>query len=141
MIHLKVTTSNDKNAPGLYEFDFDTISLGRNNKNDLILKDNEILAFSVVIFMENNFLFIETLERDFFCYVNEKKFSGKKRLQLGDTVKIGSSSIEIIIFRKTCPELDFGELYQKFLTKSPQHKYIIDALDLEIEELEKSKGR
>lgn len=140
MIHLNVLTSIDPNAPGLYEFEYDVLSIGRSIKNDLILNEENVAKCALYLSIENNTLFIQTLSNSIFCLVNGKKISGKKRLDIGDKVEIGKSKIEIIQFKKTNDDLNFGMLYENFLKKFPDHKYILEALDVEIEELEKSKG-
>lgn len=140
MIHLNILTSIDQNAPGLYEFEYDVLSIGRSLKNDLILIDEEIPKHAVFLVIEKNSLFVQTISPSFFCLVNGKKLAGKKRLVLGDKLVLGRSTIEIKSFAKTASEFNFAELYQEFMKKYPQHKYILEALDSEIEELEKSKG-
>lgn len=139
MIHLTILTSTDLNAPGLYEFEYDVLSIGRNQKNDLILIDNDVVKTAVFLIIENNSLFVQTITSDIFCYVNGKKLSGKKRLVIGDQLKLGNSTLEIKAFKKTSTELNFAELYESFMKKFPQQKYILECLDREIEDLENAK--
>lgn len=138
MIHLNILKSNDPNAAGLYEFQYDVLSIGKNLHNDLILKEDEIPKTIGFLIIENRSLFIQTLNSNFFCFVNGKKLSGKKRLEINDKLQIGQTIIEVTQFQKTAEEFVFADLYKNFLAKYPDHTYILEALDSEIEEIENS---
>ncbi len=137
MIHVKVLKSIDQNAAGSYEYEFDAISIGKNNRNDLILKDDKIPNYSVIFYIENNILFAKTNTPGHFCLHNGKKFSGKKKVEIGDIISIGSSDLEVALFKPTSEKINFSLLYEKFIKTYPHHKYILEALDREIENLEK----
>lgn len=139
MINLKVFKSTDPNAEGTYEYQFDVLTIGRTEKNDLIFKDNQIPSIAVMLIIDQASLFLQTLQPELFCFINNKKISGKKLLQLGDQIKIGNHSFEIVAFRKTDESTDFGKAYEEFLKSNPNQQYILDILDREIQNLESAK--
>jgi len=139
MINLKVVKSTDPNAEGTYEYQFDVLTSGRTEKNDLIFKDNQIPSVAVILIIDQTSLFLQTLQPEFFCFINNKKISGKKLLQIGDQIKIGNHSFEIVAFKKTDESIDFGKAYEDFLKSNPNQQYILDILDHEIQNLESAK--
>lgn len=139
MINLKVVKSTDPNAEGTYEYQFDVLTIGRTEKNDLIFKDNQLPSIAIMLIIDQASLFLQTLQPEFFCFINNKKISGKKLLQLGDQIKIGNHSFEIVAFQKTDETTDFGKAYEEFLKSNPNQQYILDILDREIQNLESAK--
>lgn len=140
MINLKVLKSTDPNAEGTYEYQFDVLTLGRTEKNDLIIKDQLLPSIALMFIIEGNSLFVQTLHSDLFCFINNKKMSGRKLLQAGDIVVLGSHSFEILGFKKTDQTIDFGKLYENFMKNNQAHQFALDILDKEIQNIESNKN-
>lgn len=140
MINLKVLKSTDPNAEGTYEYQFDVLTLGRTEKNDLIIKDQLLPSIALMFIIEGNSLFVQTLHPDLFCFINNKKMSGRKLLQAGDIVVLGSHSFEILGFKKTDQAIDFGKLYENFMKNNQAHQFALDILDKEIQNIESNKN-
>ncbi len=140
MIHLNVTASHDVNAPGEYEFDFDVMSIGLSLRNDLIIKEKSLPQYAIILIVEKDQLFLQTNTHDFFCHVNNTKLSGRKKLLIDDELRIGETIIKISNFKSTQPQENFSLLYQKFIERFPKHQYLLDALNNEMEYLEKKRG-
>lgn len=140
MINLKVLKSTDPNAEGTYEYQFDVLTLGRTEKNDLIIKDQLLPSIALMFIIEGNSLFVQTLHPDLFCFINNKKMSGRKLLQAGDIVVLGSHSFEILGFKKTDQTIDFGKLYENFMKNNQAHQFALDILDKEIQNIESNKN-
>lgn len=136
MINLKILKSTDHNAEGTYQYQFDVLTIGRTEKNDLIIKDQNIPSIALMLIIDGESLFLQTLQPELFCYINNKKISGKKLLQKGDHIVIAGHAIEIIDFKKTDSAVDFGKLYESFMKQHPDQQYILDILDREIQNLE-----
>lgn len=140
MINLKVLKSTDPNAEGTYEYQFDVLTLGRTEKNDLIIKDQLLPSIALMFIIEGNSLFVQTLHPDLFCFINNKKMSGRKLLQAGDIVVLGSHSFEVLGFKKTDQSIDFGKLYESFMKNNQAHQFALDILDKEIQNIESNKN-
>lgn len=66
------------------------ISLGRNNDNDIVLKDPYISKHHFRIVKDENEYFIEDLNSSNGTYVNGERIIDVKKLTYGDIIKVGN---------------------------------------------------
>ncbi|UDQ98130.1 FHA domain-containing protein [Lentisphaerota bacterium WC36G] len=74
------------------EYDFtsnDTITMGRNNKNDICIFDRQSSRFHCKIIFENDNFFLVDDNSTNGIKVNREKISGKQKLNHGDNITIG----------------------------------------------------
>ena len=137
MIYLEVEKSNDSLTLGLYEFEFDQVSIGRSLKNDLIFLDQELPRnFLLIKFIQGN-LIVKNLTRLPFFFVNGKKVSGTLKINTDDTVSFGKNQIRIIKFKLSNQPIDFPALYEKFDQEAPELKFSLDFIEQVLIDLEK----
>ncbi|RXI45592.1 FHA domain-containing protein [Clostridium tetani] len=72
------------------------LSIGRNAQNTFIIDDPYISSFHVRIYLRNNDYIIEDLGSTNGTIVNNTKINGKKYLESGDVVKLGSTVLKFI---------------------------------------------
>lgn len=137
MIHLEVTKSSDPLALGIYEYDFDTISIGRSKKNDLIFLDQELPLHYLDIKIVQGQLVVQSLVRSPFFFVNGKKISGTLKLKPNDTIAFGGNQIRIINSALTNLSADFSSAYDVFNKKSPELKFALEFIEEILLDLEK----
>ncbi|MGZ3808663.1 MAG: FHA domain-containing protein, partial [Bacteriovorax sp.] len=86
MIYLEVIKSRDPLALGLYEYQFDQVTIGRSKKNDLIFLDQELPFHYLKIAFVQGHLVVQSLVREPFFFVNKKKISGTLKLKPDDII-------------------------------------------------------
>ncbi len=135
MIKLEITKSDDPNACGIYEFQYDVISIGRSFKNDVILNEKTIPQFSFILYIDKNQLFLQTNSSETFCLVNNTKLAGKKLVKNNDSIKIGNSELKTLEFEQTQIEINFAEYYENFINTQKKYLHILEAIDEEIQKM------
>ncbi len=144
MIHIEILTSNDPLAIGLYEYEYDSISIGRSKKNDLIFLDHELplsyLSLQVNDDQKSSYLVIRSLTPTPFFFINEKKISGVLKIRIGDIIAFGENKIKIINFKKTREETDLNDDYNKFSKEAPELRFALDFIEEVLIDLEE-KGQ
>ena len=92
MIWIDITDSIDLVSLGEHYFPYENVTIGNKYKNSLVIKDLEmndsIIRFKIT--EENLFLIAEN-----FLKLNGKKIKGKIKLNIGDKVKLGTTSLHI----------------------------------------------
>lgn len=74
-----------------------TITLGRKDDNSLIINnDHFVSSYHAKIYVRNNEFYLEDLASTNGTYVNEEKISGRIRLRINDTVRLGSTVFKVI---------------------------------------------
>lgn len=137
MIYLEVTKSSDPLVLGVYEFEFDQISIGRSKKNDLIFLDRELPLNYLHIKMVQGQLIIQSLTRSPFFFINEKKVSGTLKIKANDTIAFGDNQIRIIKSAETNQSIDFSSAYDDFNKSAPELKFALVFIEEVLIELEK----
>ena len=67
----------------------DTITLGRNNDNDIVLKDPYISNQHAKIILDENFYFLEDFDSANGTYLNGDRLMDAIKLRNGDRIKLG----------------------------------------------------
>lgn len=74
-----------------------TVTLGRKDDNSLIINnDHFVSSYHAKIYVRNNEFYLEDLASTNGTYVNEEKISGRIRLRINDTVRLGSTVFKVI---------------------------------------------
>jgi hypothetical protein len=137
MIYLEIIKSSDPLAMGLYEYEFDQITIGRSKKSDLIFLESELpLHFLTIKFMHQH-LVIQSLSRSPYFFVNGKKISGMLKLKPQDIIAFGENQIRIIKTSPSLPETDLSSAYKEFNKKSPELRFALDFIEEVLLQLEK----
>lgn len=137
MIYLEIEKSSDPLALGIYEFEFDQISIGRSMSNDLIFLDQELPGkFLFIKFIQGN-LVVKSLHRLPFFFVNGKKISGTLKININDAISFGKNQIRIIKFKISNLPTDLPVAYEKFNQKAPELKFSLDFIEETLIDLEK----
>ena len=137
MIYLEVTKSSDPFALGVYEFEFDQISIGRSKKNDLIFLDTELPLKFLVIKIVQEQLIVQSLTKSPYFFVNGKKISGTLKINNNDTIAFGDNQIRILQSATTNKSVDFSSNYETFNKSTPELKFVLDFIEEILIELEK----
>lgn len=66
-----------------------SITIGRSNKNDIVIKDPFLSKIHARIEKENNQYFIEDANSSNGTFVNDEQILNSIRLEHGDTIKVG----------------------------------------------------
>ena len=140
MIYLEVEKSNDPLALGIYEFEFDQISIGRSIKNDLIFLDEELPRNFLLIKFVQGYLIVKNLTRLPFFFVNGKKVSGTLKINVNDTISFGQNQIRVIKFKLSNQPIDFPVFYEKFHQEVPELKFSLDFIEQVLIDLEKDSN-
>lgn len=137
MIYLEVTRSSDPLVLGVYEFEFDQISIGRSKKNDLIFLDRELPLQYLLIKLVQGQLIVQSLIRSPFFFVNGKKISGTLKVKANDTIAFGDNQIRIIKSSVTNQSVDFSSAYDDFNKSVPELKFALEFIEEVLIDLEK----
>jgi pSer/pThr/pTyr-binding forkhead associated (FHA) protein len=137
MIHLEVLSSRDPLALGLYEYEYDQVSMGRSKKNDLIFLDKELPLHYLVIKFIGGQLAIQSRVKEPFFFVNGKKISGTLKLKENDTIAFGNNQIRVVKALATNASDDFSAAFENFNKKSPELKFALDFIEEVLLDLEK----
>lgn len=137
MIYLEVQKSSDPEAIGLYEYEFDRISIGRSKKNDLIFKDSELpLQFLTIKFVQAQ-LIIQSQSRLPYFFVNGKKISGTLKLKANDLIAFGDNQIKIVNSGVSNESADFTSAFEQFNKTAPELKFALEFIETILIDLEK----
>jgi hypothetical protein len=140
MIYLEVEKSNDPLSFGLYEYEFDQVTIGRSKKNDLIFLDKELpLRFLVIKYLQGN-LVVKSLVTHPFFFVNGKKVSGTLKINANDTIAFGPNLIRVVQAKMGQPPIDLSSAYEKFNTEASDLKCALDFMEQVILDLEKDSN-
>lgn len=141
MIKLKMITHPDPLAIGIMDFYFNTITIGKNKKNNLIFKSEQIAPVHLILdtFFINNehHASLETVNEELFFFVNDKKFFGKKILKINDIVKIDQFSFQILGYEYDTSNnwsKVFEEQYLK-LYQDPAERDLLKIIEKNLEEI------
>lgn len=137
MIYLEVTSSRDPDAIGLYEYEFDQVTMGRSKKSDLIFLDKELPLHYLVIKFLGGQLVVQSRVKEPYFFVNGKKISGTLKLKPNDTIAFGSNQIRVVNAMPTNMSADFSSAYEKFNKESPEMKFALDFIEEILLDLEK----
>jgi hypothetical protein len=137
MIYLEVTKSSDPLILGVYEFEFDRVSIGRSKKNDLIFLDRELPLRYLIIKIIQNQLVVQSFTRQPYFFVNGKKISGTLKLKIDDIVAFGENQIRIIKSAMTTAPVDFSNAYDNFNNSASELKFSLDFIEEVLIDLEK----
>lgn len=137
MIHLEVLNCKDPNALGLYEYEYDQVTLGRSKKSDLIFQDKELPLHYLVIRFMGGQLIVQSRVAEPFFFVNGKKISGTLKLKPNDTIAFGNNQIRLIKASETNINSDFSSAYEQFNKQSPELKFALDFIEEVLLDMEK----
>lgn len=137
MIHLDVLNSRDPLALGLYEYEYDQVTMGRSKKNDLIFLDKELPLHYLVIRYISGQLVVQSRVKEPFFFVNGKKVSGTLRLKVNDTIAFGNNQIRVVKATETNASSDFSAAFENFNKQCPELKFALDFIEEVLLDLEK----
>lgn len=137
MIHLEVLSSRDPLAQGLYEYEYDQVTLGRSKKSDLIFLDKELPLHYLVIKYISGQLVVQSRVKEPFFFVNGKKISGTLKLKANDTIAFGNNQIRVVKAAETNIGADFSSAYENFNKQSPELKFALDFIEEILLDMEK----
>lgn len=137
MIHIEILKSSDPLAVGIYEYEFDKISIGKSKKNDLIFSEPELqMRFLELKFIEKQ-LIVQGLDKSSFYHVNGKKISGSLKVRNGDIISFGTNELKIINSLPTNKSFDFEVEYDQFQKNSPELKFCLEFIEDVLIKIEK----
>ena len=140
MIHIEVLKSSIPEAIGLYEFEFDQISVGKSKKNDLIFLDKELpLEFLVIKFSQNHLVVKSTTKIPAY-YLNGKKVSGSLRIKPEDVISFGDHEFKIVAAEKSKKDEDLSEVYEKFNQEAAEYKFALEFIEETLVALEEKQN-
>jgi hypothetical protein len=137
MIYLEVTKSSDPLVLGLYEFEFDQISIGRSKRNDLIFLDLELPLKYLQLKIIQEQLVVQSLNRTSFFFINGKKISGTLKVKNNDIIAFGDNQIRIVKSAVSNPPVDFSSSYEHFNKSVPELKFALEFIEEVLVDLEK----
>lgn len=139
MIELDFLDSSDKDILGKRCYYFDTISIGRNLGNTVIISDPKLSGVDVIAEVFKDGVDICTGDAEFFISGDEKIYD-KKRHKEGDKIRIGDTVFKIVSFKKTEVEGDdFESMYQATIEEDPEKEHLFNALKQELAHIEAQK--
>lgn len=141
MIKIEVTKSSDQYIPGVYEYEFDQIHIGRSKKNDLIFLDPELpLRYILLTILKDHhgqYLIAKSVGDHSYFFLNGKKVKGSLRLRVQDLISFGKHEIKVLDFAKTDTETDLSEEMETFLKQNCDLKFVLDFIEEKIIQAEK----
>ncbi len=140
MIHIEVLKSSIPEALGLYEFEFDQISVGRSKKTDLIFLDKNLPLEFLVLNFSQNYLIIKSTTKDPAYYLNGKKVSGSLRIKVGDVISFGEHEFKIINAISTAHDEDLAEAFEKFSQEASDLRFALDFIEETLVSLEEKQN-
>lgn len=138
MIHIEVINSNDPLAVGVYDFEFNQITVGRSRKCDLIFNDSKLPLQYLAIKTLQGQLVAQSKTREPFFFINGKKVSGTLKLKINDVIAFGSNEIRILDCRDSQEPTDFSSAYDVFTKKSPELKFALEFIEQVLIDMEKN---
>lgn len=142
MIHIEVLSSSDPLAIGIYDFGYDSLTIGRSKKNDLIFLDKELpLNYILIKIIEekNGYaLIIKSLTSSPYFFINGKKISGTLKIRANDIIAFGPNKIKILHFEKNHVEEDFSASYEKFTKEASDLKFSLEFIEEVLVDMEKA---
>lgn len=137
MIYLEVLDSKDPLALGLYDYEYDQVSIGRSKKNDLIFLEKELPLHYLVIKFIGGQLVVQGQVKEPYFFVNGKKISGTLKLKPNDTIAFGNNKIRVIKAMESNVSADFSSAYEAFNKSSPELKFALDFIEEVLLDMEK----
>ena len=141
MIYIEITNCSDPLALGVYEFEFDQISIGRSKKNDLIFLDRELPLVFLHLKIIQEQLIVQGPNRSPYFFVNGKKISGTLKLKEGDVIAFGDNQLRIIKYALTNPSVDFSPAYEEFNKSVPELKFVLEFIEEVLIEFENNEEK
>jgi hypothetical protein len=90
MIHIEILSSSDPLALGLYDYEYDHISIGRSKRNDIIFQDKELpVSYLILQIVEDKSvdqLVVRSVTKEPYFFVNGKKISGVFKIYENDII-------------------------------------------------------
>jgi pSer/pThr/pTyr-binding forkhead associated (FHA) protein len=140
MIHIEVLKSSIPDAIGLYEFEFDQLSVGRSKKCDLIFLDKGLPLEFLIIHYSSSHLIVKSTTKDPAYYLNGKKVSGSLRIKPGDIISFGEQEIKIVAAEKTKQDEDLSAVYEKFNQEAGELKFALEFIEETLVEMEEKQN-
>ena len=136
MIKLEVPKSPSPDELGIYQFQFDEINIGATLSNDIILTNQDIKDERIKVHWDGDDLILETTAINQFIILNNKKFSGRLKLQPNDLITFGECEIKVQKCEKNQHADDFPyEKYEKILMNDGPQKDLVIAIVDELKKL------
>ena len=133
MIHVEIISSCDPLALGLYDYEYDHISIGRSKKNDIIFLDKELpTAFLILEILEDKSkdeLVVRSLSRQPYFFVNGKKISGLYKIYENDVIAFGENKIRIVKYKRTKVEEDLSMAFKEFEKNAPELGFALEFIE------------
>lgn len=136
MIKLEVTKSPSPDEIGMYQFQFDEVSIGATLSNDIILTNQAIKDERIKVHFDGDDLILETTAINQFIILNNKKMSGRLKLQPNDIISFGECELKVQKCEKNKKPDDFPyEKYEKILINDGPQKDLVIAIEDELKKL------
>lgn len=140
MIYLEIKKASDPLLLGLYEFEFNQITLGRSKKNDLIFLERELPLKYLTLKIIQTQLVVQSITRSPFFFINGKKVSGALKLNVDDIIAFGHNEIRIVKYASTNKSVDLAVEFAKFEKNSPELKFALNFIEDVLIDLEKDQN-
>jgi len=139
MIELNITASDDIDILGQYLTYADKITLGKKSDADLIINDHTLSPHHLTFELINSQLRLTPTEGAIF-WLNEKKSIGPKNAKIGDSLKIGTTTMKVVSFVMSpwnnksplTPDQKFNHACET----DPVRSEILENLKIELDKLE-----
>ena len=135
MIKINVLEHLEKLGLGVMSFYFNTITVGSNACNNLIINSPLLssthLVLDTFLVTQEHYLSIESGSDNSYFRVNSKKVLGKKILKAKDIVKIDGILFEILDFKYDKPQ-PFGKILEEkyiALYNDPIERGLLEAIE------------
>ena len=138
MVTFEVRSSPDSERIGNLTLYLETFTLGNSRKSDLMIEDLGISPTHLLFFHNDEGLIIKSVSDNFY-YSNDKKIKGGKLHKIGDSIKIGETSIEIKNLEFKNLSEKFNTIYDKALKEKPELEPLVTQLQKELIYLENTK--
>lgn len=136
MIKVEVIKSPSPDELGIYKFQFEEIYLGATLSNDIILTNQEIKDERIKIFLDGDDLILQTTAINQFIVLNNKKMSGRLKMQPNDIIRFGQCEIKILASQRNKTPDDFPyEKYEKIIMNDGPQKDLVLAIENELKKL------
>lgn len=131
MVLFEVQSSSDEERVGEITIYYETFTLGRSLATELVFDDTSLENIHLVFIHKADGLFIKSQENSFY-HSNGKKVKGAKLHRVGDTIKIGTTVLQIKNLDFKNLSEDFASIYKKRIQLSPEQESLIVQLQKEI---------
>jgi len=138
MISIEFISGPDTTLLGLYQSNFNYLTIGTHKKNSIIIHDPNLLNYQFTLMIRDDLLYIKSESDKAYFLVSGKKFYGKKNLRSDDLLKVGETTIKIISFKySTIVGKSLTQRFKEATNNKPELVPLLENLEAELVDLEK----